>query len=79
VNSLSTSLKARGMVVAEISKSFEEFNKLLGEHSWNRFLRRSSAEEMERKSRVYFSTYSNARALQKDGTRNFDPIIQHFS
>lgn len=55
------------MVVAEISKFFEEFDKLLGEHSWNRFLRRSSAEEMERKSCIYFSTYSSARALHKDG------------
>jgi len=67
------------MVVAEVSKYFEEFNKLLGEHSWNQFLRRSSVEEMDRKSRVYFSTYSNARALQKDGTRDSDSIIQRFN
>ncbi|KAF5360379.1 hypothetical protein D9756_005185 [Leucocoprinus leucothites] len=61
---------ARGMVVAEVSKSFEDFDKLLGEHSWNRFLRKCSTEESERKTRVYYSTYSNARALQKDGWKN---------
>jgi hypothetical protein len=55
------------MVVAEVSKAFQDFDKLLGEHSWGKFLLISSDEERERKTRVYYSTYSNGRALQKDG------------
>lgn len=55
------------MVVAEVSKSFQQFDKILGEHRWVEFLQKSSTEERERKTRVYYSTYSNGRALQKDG------------
>ncbi|KAJ3571741.1 hypothetical protein NP233_g3549 [Leucocoprinus birnbaumii] len=61
---------ARGMVVAEVSKTFSEFEVLLGEHSWNRFLQKPTMEEKERKTRVYYSTYSTARDLQKDGWKN---------
>jgi hypothetical protein len=55
------------MVVAEVSKMFQDSENLLGEHSWSKFLYKCSSEEKERKTRVYYSTYSNARALQKDG------------
>lgn len=55
------------MVIAEVSKSFQGFDKLLGEHRWVEFLFKVSTEEGERKTRVYYSTYSNGRALQKDG------------
>ncbi|EKM76019.1 hypothetical protein AGABI1DRAFT_109101 [Agaricus bisporus var. burnettii JB137-S8] len=75
---------ARGMVVAEVSKEFKQFDKLLGEHRWGEFLREPSPEERDRKTKVYNSTYTNSRALQKDGWKymladdelfsNFRPI-----
>lgn len=55
------------MVVAEVSKEFKQFDKLLGEHRWGEFLREPSPEERDRKTKVYNSTYTNSRALQKDG------------
>ncbi|KAF9443386.1 hypothetical protein P691DRAFT_713352, partial [Macrolepiota fuliginosa MF-IS2] len=58
---------ARGMVVAEVSKTFPNFDALLGEHRWVQFLQKASNEERERRTQVYYSTYSNGRALQKDG------------
>lgn len=55
------------MVVAEVSKTYQQFDKLLGEHRWVEFLYKASTEEKERRTKVYYSTYSNGRALQKDG------------
>jgi hypothetical protein len=55
------------MIVAEVSKTFTQFEKLLGEHRWSEFLREPAAEEKDKKSKVYYCTYTNSRALQKDG------------
>jgi hypothetical protein len=62
------------MVVAEVSKTFSQFEKVLGEHRWGEFLREPSPEERDKKTKVYYSTYTNSRALQKDGKSGWESI-----
>lgn len=60
------------MILLEISKSFTEHKRLLGEHQWSLFLKDATSEEKGRKTCVYYSVYSTSRKAWKDG--NFSKI-----
>ncbi|KAF8883299.1 hypothetical protein BD779DRAFT_1647774 [Infundibulicybe gibba] len=64
--------RARGMVIIEVDKAYGQPQRLLGEHRWSEFLKRPSAEESGRISQVYYSIYSTARAVGKDGWKRVD-------
>lgn len=55
------------MILLEVSRSFEDHAKLLGEHRWNEFLQDPTEEEMVRFTQVFHSFYSRGREAQKDG------------
>lgn len=55
------------MVIVEVLREYEHFDRILGEHRWDEFLRQPKADEKGRSSKVYFSTYSNYIDLKKDG------------
>jgi hypothetical protein len=55
------------MVIIEIKRDFDDFNRLLGEHRWNEFLKNPSAEERDKVTRVYYCVYNSGRQVQKNG------------
>ncbi|KAJ8072787.1 hypothetical protein PM082_016346 [Marasmius tenuissimus] len=58
---------ARGMVLIEVDRNFQEHQLLLGQHQWQEILVSPSAEQKERYSQIFHSTYSSNRNAQKDG------------
>ncbi|KAL0574387.1 hypothetical protein V5O48_007562 [Marasmius crinis-equi] len=58
---------ARGMVLIEVDRSYADHQALLGEHRWKEILTRPSAEQKDRFSQVFYSTYASYREAQKDG------------
>ncbi|KAF7304433.1 hypothetical protein HMN09_00845500 [Mycena chlorophos] len=63
---------ARGQVLLEINRDYAYPEKLLGEHRWSEFLRKPSEEEKGRVTQIFYSTYSNGRAAQKDGWKRIN-------
>ncbi|KAJ8517637.1 hypothetical protein ONZ45_g5213 [Pleurotus djamor] len=59
--------RARGIVIVEMDRSYQHFDRLLGEHAWGKFLKNPSHEEKDGVSQVFYSTYSSGREAQKDG------------
>ena len=55
------------MVLIEVDRSFKDHQVLLGQHQWHEILAAPSAEQKERFSQVFYSTYSSNRNAQKDG------------
>jgi hypothetical protein len=55
------------MVIIEVKRDFDGFDRLLGEHKWNEFLRNPSKEEREKVTRVYYCVYNSGRQVQKNG------------
>jgi len=64
---LIVSPKALNMVIIEVKRDFDGFDRLLGEHKWNEFLKNPSPEEFEKKTRVYYCVYNSGRQVQKNG------------
>ncbi|KAF9266576.1 hypothetical protein L218DRAFT_956356 [Marasmius fiardii PR-910] len=58
---------ARGMVLIEVDRTFQDTHLLLGEHRWKEILTKPTHEQKERHSRIFHSTYSSNRDAQKDG------------
>lgn len=50
-----------------MDRSYKHFERLLGEHTWAKFLKNPTSEEKPRMTRVYYSTYASGREAQKDG------------
>lgn len=55
------------MVILEIEKTYEHFDRLLGKHKWSEFLCNPTEEEQGRASQVYYCLYKSGREAQKDG------------
>jgi len=55
------------MVIVEIKRDFDGFDRLLGEHKWSEFLSNPSAEEAEKVTRIYYCIYNSGRQVQKNG------------
>ncbi|KAG1788324.1 uncharacterized protein HD556DRAFT_863198 [Suillus plorans] len=58
---------ARDMVIIEIARECPELDRLLGEHRWREFLKKSSKQEQDQVSKVFYCTYSTGRQVQKNG------------
>jgi hypothetical protein len=55
------------MILLEINRAFENWDRLLGEHRWKEFLRKPTDEEEPRVSRIYYSRFKSGREAQKEG------------
>lgn len=55
------------MVIIEIARECPELDRLLGEHRWREFLKKSSKQEQDQVSKVFYCTYSTGRQVQKNG------------
>jgi len=62
------------MVIVEVDRtcSREEWRRLLGAHCWNDILISPTQDEKGKVSRIYFSTYSTSRQVQKAGWKRID-------
>ncbi|KAI0311921.1 hypothetical protein OF83DRAFT_1068041 [Amylostereum chailletii] len=60
------------MVLIEVDRDFEGFDRLLGAHAWSSFLKHPSAEESGMTSKIFFSTYRSGREVQKHGWKRVD-------
>ena len=56
------------MILLEVSKTFTEHERLLGEHRWSEILTNPDEEEEKRVSQVFHSFYAKGRDAQKDGS-----------
>ena len=56
------------MILLEVSKTFKQHERLLGEHRWSEILTDADEEEENRVSRVFHSFYAKGRDAQKDGS-----------
>ncbi|KAL0955488.1 hypothetical protein HGRIS_001728 [Hohenbuehelia grisea] len=59
--------RARSMVLIEIDRMYDHFDRLLGQHAWAEFLQQPTDEENDKVSQVFYSTYVSMRAAQKEG------------
>jgi hypothetical protein len=64
--------KAWGLVILEIERKFDGFERLLGEHRWSEFLLAPSAEEKDRVSQVFYCLHKSGREVQKDGWKRIN-------
>ena len=55
------------MVVIEVDRDFESFDKLLGMHTWSEFLQKPSEEQLDKVSKVFYCTYNTGRLVEKHG------------
>ena len=55
------------MILVEISKRFEHWGNILGEHRWRDILTNVPAAYARGSSKVYFSTTQTHRKCEKDG------------
>lgn len=58
---------ARDMVIIEIARECPQLDRLLGEHRWKEFLKKSSEQEQDQVTKVFYCTYSTGRQVQKNG------------
>jgi len=56
------------MVLIEVSKSFTDHGRLLGEHHWVDVLKNPTDEEKQGSSRIFHCFYNAYREAQKDGS-----------
>ena len=55
------------MVVIEVDRDFESFDRLLGLHTWSEFLQNPSEEQLDKVSKVFYCTYNTGRLVEKHG------------
>ena len=55
------------MVVIEVDRDFESFDRLLGLHTWSEFLQNPSDEQLDKVSKVFYCTYNTGRLVEKHG------------
>ena len=55
------------MVVIEVDRDFDNFDNLLGLHTWTEFLQRPSKEQLDKTSKVFYCTYNTGRLVEKNG------------
>jgi hypothetical protein len=55
------------MVVIEVDRDFDSFDRLLGLHTWSKFLQKPSAEQADKVSKVFYCTYNTGRQVEKSG------------
>lgn len=58
---------ARDMVIIEIARECPQLDRLLGEHRWREFLKKSTKQEQDQVTKVFYCTYSTGRQVQKNG------------
>ncbi|KAI0040319.1 hypothetical protein FA95DRAFT_1566505 [Auriscalpium vulgare] len=68
---------APGMIVIEVNRYFDGFDRLLGEHKWSQFLTSPTEEEADRVSRVYYCTLNTGRKVEKTGWKRVN-IPEHW-
>lgn len=56
-----------GMVIFAVDKSYRRTERLLGEHRWSEFLKKPKNGEQTLVSKIFYSTFSTDREVQKDG------------
>ncbi|KAF7321901.1 hypothetical protein MKEN_00712300 [Mycena kentingensis (nom. inval.)] len=61
-----------GQVLLEISREWPYYERLLGQHSWDEFLKKPVETHQGLKTKVFYSTYNSVRAAQKDGWKRVD-------
>ncbi|EGO00551.1 hypothetical protein SERLA73DRAFT_38629, partial [Serpula lacrymans var. lacrymans S7.3] len=59
--------QARDMVIIEVARDYQHFDRILGEHRWSEFLVNPTGELQDQITRVYYCTYSTGRQVQKYG------------
>ena len=59
--------KSPGMVVIEVDRDYDEFDNLLGQHTWSEFLKKPAKEQMDKSSKVFYCTYNTGRLVEKHG------------
>ncbi|KIJ66077.1 hypothetical protein HYDPIDRAFT_87531, partial [Hydnomerulius pinastri MD-312] len=59
--------QARDMVIIEINRDYQHFDRILGEHRWSEILRNPTKEEKERATQVFYCAYNTGRIVQKNG------------
>lgn len=55
------------MVIIEVNRSFQQLDRLLGQHKWEEFLQNPTEEEKERYSSIFFCTKNTVREVSKAG------------
>jgi len=66
-----------GMVIIEVDRDFEQFDSLLGMHTWSKFLLKPTEEESDKASKVFWCHYNSGRLVQKNGWKRVD-IEEHW-
>jgi hypothetical protein len=56
-----------GMVIIEVDRDFERFDSLLGQHSWSKFLKNPTPEDMDKSSKIFYCRFNTGRLVQKNG------------
>lgn len=55
------------MAIVEIDRTYNHFDRLLGEHRWSEFIKDPNDEERNRVSQVFYCFHNSYREVQKDG------------
>jgi hypothetical protein len=53
--------------VIEVDRDFDSFDRLLGLHTWSKFLQKPSEEQRDKVSKVFYCTYNTGRLVEKHG------------
>lgn len=67
------------MVIIEVDRDFDQFERLLGLHSWSKFLSRPSGEEQDKESKVFWCHYNSGRLVQKHGASRVSALITNLN
>jgi len=64
------------MVIIEIARECPQLDRLLGEHRWREFLKKSTKQEQDQVTKVFYCTYSTGRQVQKNGEFNLSLLCR---
>ncbi|KAF8262689.1 hypothetical protein EI94DRAFT_1601239 [Lactarius quietus] len=66
------------MVIIEVLRDFDDnFDKLLGLHTWSECLLQPTEEQMDKSSKVFYCTYNTGRLVEKNGWKRVN-IEEHW-
>lgn len=55
------------MIIIEVTRDFQRWDNLLGEHRWSEVFQNPLAEHRDRVSQIFYCTFGTGRQVQKYG------------
>ncbi|TFY82930.1 hypothetical protein EWM64_g1083 [Hericium alpestre] len=68
---------AHDMVILEVDRYFDGYDRLLGAHKWSEFLQSPSDEEKDQVTKIFYCTHDTGRKVQKNGWKRVE-IQEHW-